>query len=329
MGICQSDPAVVAYANDSCERLLMDQMAPDEGWWGGSVTLNLTASIANHSAYVVTPREIGRLIVTAICQYPVQIRNRFYEYLRFGRGLQPKTCAGNVCGGQLQAYERDNVVTLAPLLSTPQKIRVYPTDIRDSGLRVLLAGKDQNGQVILTTDPNTGTSSPGEYVSIKFPFSDSANTFSTITGIQKDQTYGPLQFFQVDPVTGQEVSLSAMEPNEMSASYRRYLVDGIPNQNLCCASPASPLQLTAQGRLDFIPVQAETDYLTIPCVPALIEEAQSIRFSKMENGQNQSLFHHARALQLLNGQLDAYEGKVNTAISVPIFGSARLIRQPV
>lgn len=307
----------------------MDPLAPDEGWWGGWVTLNLTASIANNSAWVVTPREIARLIVMAICQRPVNIRNGFYEYLAFGAGLQPKNCPGGWCDSPFQTYERDNAVTFAPLLPAPQFIRVYPTDTRDASLRVLLQGLDANKQVILTTDPGTGLPAPGEYLPIAFPFATSANTFSKITGIQKDQTYGPLQFFQVDAVTGAESPLSTMDPNESSASYRRYQVAGISNQNICCVGPGQPIQITAQGKLDFIPVQNETDYLTIPNVPALIEEAQSIRFSKMENGATQSAFHHARALALLNGQLDHFLGKVNTAVSVPIFGSAKLTRQPV
>jgi hypothetical protein len=120
-----------------------------------------------------------------------------------------------------------------------------------------------------------------------------------------------------------------MDPNEGVASYRRYLLNGIPSNNLCCTSPGSPLQLTAQGRLDFIPVANETDYLTLPNIPALLEEAQACRFRRMENGMGQSVYHHQQALALLCGQLDAMEGKVNTAISVPIWGSSRPRRQPV
>jgi hypothetical protein len=330
-GICQSDPQVVAYCNESQERLLMDPMAPSEGWWGGSATMNFTASITNGAAYVVTPREIGRLTDVAVCGRPIPIRNGFFEYLRFGRGLEPKACRSGACGSSLQAYERDNVVTFSPLLSTPQQIRVYPTDVRDTALRVLIQGKDQNKQIILTTDAGTGQSAPGEYLQLAFPFSTSVNQFSTITGIQKDATWGPLQFFQVDPVTGAELPLSTMDPNEGVASYRRYLINGIPSNNLCCTSPGTPLQLTAQGRLDFIPVANETDYLTIPNVPALLEEAQACRFRRMEsaNAAQQAIAHHMAALALLCGQLDSYEGKVNTAISVPIFGSRRLRRQPV
>ena len=170
-GICTADPQVVAYANEAQERLLMDPMTPDEGWWGGSATMNFTASITHGSAYVVTPREVARLTDVSICGHPIRIRNGFYEFLAFGRGVEPKACRSGLCGGQLQAYERDNVVTFAPMLSTPQQVRVYPTDIRDTNLRVLIQGKDQNKQTILTTDPGTGLSAPGEYLQLAFPFS--------------------------------------------------------------------------------------------------------------------------------------------------------------
>ena len=332
MGICQADPKVAAYCNESQDRLLIDPLTPDQGWWGGSVDLNLAATIQDRSAYVAVPREIGRLVGVAICDHPLAIRNRFYEYLQFGAGLKPSKCQGGHCDSLLQAYERDNVVTLAPMLPTPQQIRVYPSDTRDTGLRVFIQGRDQNKKTVLSTDPTTGQATTGEYLQIAFPFTTSLNTFSPpLYGIQKDETYGPLEFFQVDPATGAETILTAMEPTEGVASYRRYLVNGIPTHNLCCASPASPLHLKAKGRLDFIPVVNETDYLTIPCVPALIEEALSLRLSRMESGSSQqdSIYHHGAALRLLNGQLDAYEGKVSTAVKVSLFGSARLRPQPV
>lgn len=303
----------------------MDPLCPDEGWWGGWITMNVTATVSSGVVFVVTPREIARLIVLGVCQHPVHIRNGFYEYLSFGRGLQPKLCQATGCGSTFQAFERDNVVTFSPL-SGAKIIRIYPTDSRDVGLRVLVQGKDPNGQEIRTTDPGTGLSAPGEYIVIASPFADSVNQFyEPITGIQKDETYGQIQIFQVDPNTGTEYALSTMEPTEASANYRRYMVNGIPSTNLCCQG-AGRVQLTAQGRLDFIPVANETDYLTLPCVPALIEEAQSIRFSRMDssNAANLSAQHHGRAIALLNGQLDTYLGKTNTAVKVPIFGSNRM-----
>lgn len=328
-GVCQADPQVVAYCNEAQEKLMIDVLCPDEGWAFGWVTLNLTATVNNGSAYVTVPQEISRLIVTDVCKHPVRIRNAFWEFMEFGHGLQPKTCRSG-CGSPFSVYERDNVVTLTDLVGT-KTVRMYPSDVRDTGRRILLQGKDQNGMTILTTDPGTGLSAPGEYVQFQFPFSNSVNQFSTITGIQKDQCWGVIQIFQVDPVSGVETPLSSMEPNDGSSWFRRYLVSGIPSTNLCCASPASPLQLTAQGRLDFRPVASETDYLTIACIPALKEECLSIRYGNMDsaNAAQQSMMHHAKAIGYLNGQLDSVYGKVNTAVRVPIWGSQKLRRQPV
>lgn len=329
MGICQSDPQVANYCNDAQDRLLMDPLCPDEGWYGGWITMNLTATVTNGVAYVVTPREIARLIVMGVCEHPIHIRNGFYEYLNYGSGLQPKTCRASGCGSTFQAFERDSVFTFTALSGT-KIIRIYATDARDSGKRVLVQGKDANGQVVLTTNPGSALTAPGEYVVIQFPFVDTANTYSTIDGLQKDETYGQIQFTQVDPVTLVESALSTMEPTEGTALYRRYLINGIPNTNLCCQGSGT-VQIRAEGRLDFMPVANETDYLTIPNIPALIEECRSIRASRIDTpaAAQQAVIFHARAIALLNGQLDLYHGKVNTAIKVPIFGSNKLVRQPV
>ena len=289
-GICQADPVVANWCNDAQQRLMIDPTAPEEGWWGGTATLNLTVQVQLHSAYVVTPREVARLTNIAVCDQPIALRNKFYEYLRFGPGLQPKKCGTGWCNSLLSAYERDTVPTLAPLLATPQKLRFYPSDTRDTALRVLPQGLDQNGKVILTTDPSSGLSAPGEYISLAFPFSDSLNQWSRITGLLKDETYGPVQCFQVDPTTGDEVLLTSMEPNEGTANYRRYLVNGIPNKNLCCQQQGKPLQITAEARLDFIPVVNENDFLLVQNVPALIEEVLSIRYSRMDGGADKAQY---------------------------------------
>lgn len=328
MGICQADTMVRNYCNDAQQRLLFDPLCPDEGWWGGWISMAFTVSVLNGSAYVTTPREVARLIDIAYCNQPLHIRNGFYEYLKYGAGLKPKTC-DPCCSRVFEGYERDSVCTLFPLTGNAT-VRVYPTDSRDVGLRVLLQGLDDNGQTVLTTDPGTGKSAPGEYLVLQMPYMESANTFSTIAGVQKDETYGVVRFYQVNPTTLAETPLSSMEPGEGVAYYRRYLLNSVPASNVCC--PTTPtMQITAQARLDFVPVQNETDYLTIPNVPALIEECRSIRFSRMDSpaAAQQSLVAHGRAIALLNGQLDAYLGKVNTAVRVPVFGSNPLTRQPV
>ena len=315
--------------NEAQERLIMDPLAPDEGWYGGWAHMRFNVTVTNHTGKITTPREVARIIVLDICNRPRFIRNGFYEYLQFGTGLQPKPCNTACCATQ-QVFERDNVPTLTDFPTTsPQFIRLFPTNSADVGKRVVIQGTDKNGITVLGTDPQTGLAIPGETVTLQFPFSTSVNEYQSITGLLKDETNGPVQIFTVDPVSLAQNLLSSMETNETSASYRQYLLNGLPTH--CCSQPLGAVQVDAQCRLDFIPVESDTDPLIIQNVSAITEEAQSLRYSRFDSPQAPALEqkHHAKAIALLNGQLDLYLGKVNTAISVPIFGSQPLKRQPV
>lgn len=330
VGICQGDLAsTAAIVNLAQERLVMDPMAPEEGWWGGWVKMVFNIQSISLSAYIVTPHDIARIILMDVCRQPVRIRNGFYEYLEFGIGLQPNQCNPQVCApSTMQAFERDTVSTLKDFATSPQLLRVFVSDNADLGRRIVFQGADQNGVTILNVDQTSHAATLGETVYLKAPFADTANQYSTITGILKDATLGPIDVFMLDPVTGAQTLLTSMEPNETTAQYRRYFVNGLPCG--CCNTPGGPIQVSAQCKLDFVPAYSDSDYLIIQSIPALMEEVQSIRYSRMDSPQAPALElkHHAKALSILNGQLDHFLGKVNTAVTVPIFGSDRLTPQP-
>lgn len=346
VGLCSGNlSAVAAVVNEAQECLIMDPLAPDEGWVGGWVKMvfNVATPVTcGRFGYITTPHDISRIILLDVCQQPTRIRNGFYEFLEFGIGLQPRqtgACCSNLpagstiglfsCGQISEAYERDSVATLLDLNSSAQTIRVYPQNTLDVGRRIVIQGADQNGKEVLGVDQNTQKAILGETIFLQFPFVDSVNQFTTITGILKDQTVEPVQILQVNPSTGVESDLSSMEPQETTAQYRKYLINGLPSQ--CCNQPFGQVQVTAQCKLDFVPVQSDSDYLIIPNIPAIIEEVQSKRYSAQDSPAAAQLEekHHRKALAYLFGQLDAIYGKVNTAITVPIFGSDRLRRQPV
>jgi hypothetical protein len=331
VGICMGDiSGTAAIVNLAQERLMIDPFAPDEGWWGGWVKMLFNVQAVNQAAYIVTPHDIARVIVMDVCQKPIRLRNGFYEYMEFGIGLQPRGCPPQVCTPNVaQAFERDTVFTLTDFAATPQYLRIYPTDSADLGRRIVLQGPDQNGVTILGTDIDTQAAILGETVFITLPFATTKNQFSGITGILKDPTLGPIQIFMIDPVSGTSTLLTAMDPNETTAAYRRYLINGLPCN--CCNTPGGSIQISAQCKLDFVPVTSPSDYLIIQNIPALIEECQAIRYSKMdsEEAAKNEAKHHAKALQLLNGQLDHFLGKVNTSVQVSLFGSNRLRPMPI
>lgn len=342
LGLCATDfNDVREGANECTERLIFDPLSPDEGWVGGWAKYAFSVqptSPPSGFAYLTTPREVARLIGIDICSIPIKLRNGFYEFLEFGRGLQPRAsaCGNGLFSGQNCAcqtagdsFDRDNVPTLADLAGAPQFIRIFASNSGDLRKRVLVQGKDQNNQVIYGVDPLTGLAVEGEFVALTSPFAQTLNQFSIVTGLSKEATLGPVQFQQVDASTGTAATLSSMEPSETTASYRRYLLTGLPRN--CCNTPAGTVTVTAQAKLDFIPIATDNDYLRIPNIPALIEEAYSLRYSRIDSqvaaGLEQK--HHNKAIALLNGQLDHVEGKVNVAITVPLFGSDRVRLNPI
>lgn len=263
---------------------------------------------------------------------PTKIQNGFYEFLDYGIGLQPKTCPTTTCDGPMMAYDRETTATLGTLNSTPQNIRVYPTDSRDVGKTVIIQGADQNGQTVLGTDPATNQPILGEILTLDLPFVTSLNQFSGgfLTGLQKDSTFGPVTFHQVDPSTGNESDLSSMEATETSAAYRRYYINNLPCNT--CYSPGGITQVTAMCKLDYVPVASDPDYLIIPNVPALIAECEAIRYRGMDNLKAQALAdkRHNEGAQLLFGQLDHYMGRERPAINVSLFGPRRSLKyQPI
>lgn len=334
VGLCAGDISeIAAIVNLATEQLMMDEMAPDEGWWGGwlRMVFNVVAA-SNHTAYIVTPANVARVVLMAVCQTPVRIRNGFYEDLEFSIGPQPRGCVpqSSCRPNTMQAFERDSVVTQTDFSTSPQFLRVFTTNPNDLGRRIVFQGTDQNGADILDVDTATEAAIEGETLFINAPFVQTVNQFSKLTGILKDPTLGFIQVFMVDPITGNTSLLTTMGPNETTAQYRRYLLNGLPN-NGCCSTPNQPMQVTADCRLDFVPVVSASDYLSLPNIPALYEQVQAIRYSRMDtpSAAANEAKHHKKALSLLNGQLDLYQGKTNVSIRVPIFGSDRLRLNPI
>lgn len=332
LGLCPTDQYRIArMVNSAQRRLLMAKEAGDEGWMGTFAAMAFTVS--RTSPYITMPRDVARAIKMNVCQRPVNIQNQFYEYLAFGNGNLPKTCATsqtNVCKWSSQAYTRNSAVMFRDL--TPGKyIRLYADDTTgvDVGTakRVLLQGVDSNGATIYTQE--NGFQVNGVFVALEAPFVD-VNiygvpiVFNSITGIQKDVTVAPIQIKEVDPVTGAETLLHIMEPTEKVADYRRYYLDALPTD--CCDGTTTTVQVAAICKLEVIPVLADTDYLLIQNLEALMEEAQSMRYSAVDStrAKQMATYHHREAIGLLQGELTHYLGKEKPAVSFEPFGGIRM-----
>jgi hypothetical protein len=312
--------------------------AGEEGWFGGWAETIFTTTMA--TPFVTFDNSVARLEYVDICDRPVTVNNQFMEYLRFGNGRMPKLFRQSHVGCfQPQVYSRNNVPTIQDLgPSLPQFIVAYATDPTDYGKRVLIQGLDNNNAPVLTQDGLQRAS--GQFEVLAAPFVQWPQQFNKITGIQKDITNAPVQIFQADPNTGQQVLLANMQPQEQTAWYRRYFFNPLPF-NCCsglfpnpCIPPVPPPQnvtVTAIVKLEFVPVQYDTDYCLIQNLEALTEEAMAVRYSTMDSDQSKNLaaIKHKEAVRFLNGELSHYYGQYNPAIEISVFGSARLERQQI
>jgi hypothetical protein len=346
VGLCKDDiEGVARVVNGSQQRLLHCPEQSDEGWAG--TWAEIAFSVERENPYITCPRGVARLEAVDVEKKPIQLSNQFSEYLLYGNGRLPKCDRWLGRGFCInQGFSRNNAPLFTDLKDPPQLIQVYATNPQDTlpnavtgkVPRVLVQGTCQ-GQPIVTQD--AGFTVQGEFVTLASPFATTVNEFDEITGIQKDQTLGEVQIFQSDPHWGSLEILSVMEPTETTAWYRRYYLS-LPRtgtefrrfQNQPSSNPNCPYRprcfvlVTALAKLDLIPVQADTDYLTIPNIEAITLEAQSIRQSRMDNASSraQSEQYHKQAVRLLIGQVNHEQGRNAPSINFRPFGSAGLER---
>lgn len=318
IGLCSADaPRIAAYCNEAIQRLII--AGGETGWFGSWAKTAFT--VDPDDPYITLPRSIARLSgAVDVCNRPVAIQNEWYEFLEFGTGLQPVNSCQQPCN-LLMGHDRGVVVTAVDLDPPGKKLRVYRTDALDDGKRILIQGNDNNDIPIYE---QAGISRvDGTYLLLASPFVDTSMEISRITGIQKDITQGPVKIYELDVATQTQRLILTMEPSETLASYRRYFLNGLPTN--CCGS-SSTVTVTAMAKLEFLPMAVDTDYSLIGNLPALIEECQSIRYSRMDNIKSQQLSvgKHTMAIRLLNKELEHYMGRLKPAVNFAPFGSAKL-----
>lgn len=327
LGFCIEDiPRIAAAVNGAQERLIL--AGGETGWWGGWQPARFPITQAN--PYITLPRQFNRIINMAVCDQGLPINNVFFELLPHNIGIPTGCCRlPDWCGKDIEGYERGNYPTSVDVTASNQYLRVYVTDSRDIGKRMLISGLDQNGLPFYSSD---GTLNPlGFYLTFADPFVQSSFIVTQIQTVQKDYTFGDIVLQQVDATTGEAVNLARYGPNEINPSYRRYYINRLPS--LCCGPNNLPanVSISAVCKLQYFPVIQDTDWLIIQCIPALEEEAQANRYSRMDspNALNLAAGHHRAAIRHLQNQLRHEEGEQSPAVNVDIFPGAPLEAQGI
>lgn len=323
IGACAADNGkLIEIVNEAQQRLVF--AGGETGWWGSWFKTAFTVD-GHADPYITTPRNIARLINIDVCRRPVRIQNEFYEFLEAGVGLQPSRCGCN----PIETYDRGLFPTFSDMAANT-RLRFYITDAADVSRRVLVQGTDQNGTTIYSLDGIDQVQ--GIYLDFTQPFVDMPFNMTTLTGLQKDYTVGPVRVFEVDQTTGIQRLILTMDPGEEVAGYRRYFLNGLP-RNCCNVTDAATttVQVTAMAKLALIPVAVDTDYLVIQNLAAMKEACMAVRFGEMDDAMSagQEGLHSKKAIKLLNGELIHHLGKERPAINYAPFGTAHLNRQRI
>jgi hypothetical protein len=133
-----NDERVAEYVSRAQERLL------HKGKWVG--TYGRYRVCVNDSC-LTWPREIETIEAAALCNWPIDIRNGWYEFLGTGPGV-----SNDNCGCARNLIDRGNSIAFDDVRGTGKKLAFYADSIEDLGAEVLVRYYDSNGNKYYTTD---------------------------------------------------------------------------------------------------------------------------------------------------------------------------------
>lgn len=294
--IMNMDPAsttVRRYINEAHARLV------PKGKWVG--TMQLYRVCVNDSC-LVWPRQIETIEAWALCQDVGIVRNKWYEFISSGPGILKESqnwFRTLVDRGTVPAFDEiDN--------GTNYKITVQ-AGVTESGKRILLQGYDENAQWIRTLD--AGSWVDGEYVTVSTTATQTSNFFTSLTGVIKPVTNGPVRLFQYNNTTGVVgKALAYYENDETVPIYRRSFVPGMANITGCDGdSDCDSKSVTVMAKLRHIEVTNDNDFLLLGSASAIKLMVQAI-LKEERNLMNEALVYEQKAIKELQDELQSFEG---------------------
>ena len=293
LNVCASSSEVVTMVN-RVERRLMRLKG---GKWAGTTARLRICTTAD--GCLTWPRCIETIEAYWLCGSPGTLRNQWYEASQQGPGMQ------SACGCYNNLIDRGTMCTFDTPSNKTSKVAVIGTVPEAAGARILLRGYNSVGQFIRTQEPAaSGIYIDGEYVAIENAVTHySLNTFSSITGVIKPVTNGPVRLFQYDTPTASIVkALAYYEAGEEVPLYRTSLLPALGTRR-----DGGGTQVTVMAKLRHIDVSADDDFLVIGNEAAFALGAQAI-LKERRNLWEEAQKYWASAERELQNELASYEG---------------------
>lgn len=289
---------IASYVNRACQRLL------EEGKWKGT-TVRVRICITSGTC-ITWPREIETIEAAAICNWPITLRNGWYEFLPAGPGVAGTTCC------MKDAIDMGEFPAFDDVQGTGKKLAVYAEAQEAVGKSIILQFTDGNGNWVRTTDPITGVVIDGEKLVIgpKGTYVYTTNTCAAngLAHVIKDTTVGVVRVYEYDPATSLLRPLGYYQPDENVPVYRRTRLPGVqPQSTTTTDTSCSSRVLDAKATIRFIAAYDDNDWLPISHPEAIRLACQAVL--REENGKlEDALAYWQMAYRCLDKQLKKYTG---------------------
>lgn len=319
------DPSATDVAN-SINEAIMTLMPKSE--WDGTMC-RMRFYIQNGT--ITMPREVETLIRVNIDDSPVQIFNRWYEFLSYGPGSMESNSSG--CADFIDLGDG------YPLHTDPHTARqvLVTADAIESNASIVIRGLDENGREVMVDGIM------GEAVLLdKLMPRYSTKKFSIITHVIKPVTNGYVYLSAYDNNPLARFDIATYHPDETNPCYRRYRVNSIctcqrnatecsccPYRLTCTAQAAvtgnttCPTTATALVKLRFIPATHDSDVLLIQSLPSLKAMIQAQKYYDAGDA-DKGVKYESMAVSRLNEQLTSKEPPDNRIDYEPGFGAGNV-----
>jgi hypothetical protein len=254
------------------------------------------------------------------------LRDYWYEFLENGFGTQSDNEAYFRGGGVLtsnQTIYRGRYPTISNIIGTDKNLLLNCDVPTDAGKVVLVLGYDENGNWVRTTQ--NGIVCDGEAIPLsQAPGTFSSTFFSSITDIQApDGLDGQWWLWEYQQSSGTQRLIGHYDYNDTRPAYARYLLPFCPQSSGGGDIKRVPVDIV--GKLDFIPVVKDSDYLVIGNLPAIKEMMMALNAAENEqSGAGKVQIISAGELSAKNqleNELDHYLGS-GRRIGINVLGSS-------
>jgi len=309
---CSTSDDVASYINEAQERLMQKGR-----WWG----MLRRYAICVTEGYITWPRHVASIEAASLCDSPITVRNKFFEFMEMGMGLQRKDV------GDLQVLDRDESCIFIDVAGIDKTIKVT-ADVAEAtpAPQVLLRGYLPSGRPIRTQVG--GSWIEGEYVDINNAVPAISTNIFAAPGprqvILPGNLNGIVRLYSYDPATTDEVLIATYDPDETVPWYRRSMIAGLEN---CCTScgttsDCSDVRVVVICLMEHIPVANDNDTLVIQNLEALTHTCQAMRYEEMDSATSirKADAHMAKAIVALEKELEHHAG-AGTVVPIRVEGT--------